>query len=672
MTIYRVESAEEPQYEFPSDWLAENQAAQTKALAAVRAASAALQRELESAARAIDGAPNSAGADQSTPSAASPTPRLAAQPPSKERASKDPAPGGTRANVLLSTISGPLADDAAEPDAEEWRAIHQAVQVALADASHSESTKSAMSALCLAVNPLVALLEAEKRFGTLIADQLHPRFVYFSSYKEIHGAVLLGRYLEGTAEKKAANAKPATPAEPESGVLESGERLDKRETIDNLFFLAGIEPQQLQGLRGKIGQLGQYLRRASRKLTDAIQPTWLGESRISAEVEFGDDILRVKIADIGPDGTRIREQLLQRRSQGFRWYFSFHVNFTAETQRGNLKEAILLLDEPGLHLHPAQQSGVLEVMRQLSTRNQLLYSTHSPFMIGAFDLGSLFVVEPSSVAPAAQVSESFWDADPNTILPILHALGAQQLRPVRDPSLARALPPVVVLEGETDALYLKTVNCVFRAECERDTKRPVLDVEFFGTKGAPKIGPCARLHSKMGHRVVAVYDNEPDARRHAKELRESGMPEGSVLHIEVEAKPECDIEDMFGEGRYLKAVNEVYRPLLRSARFTPVTTTDLKRVRGADPSLIRIVPAIERIWAEHATDGWGAFSKGKVCEHLCVSLLEDARFEDRIAERFEGLFKRINDAAAKQVGPPSAESPPPSEAGPLPDEPGRS
>jgi len=39
------------------------------------------------------------------------------------------------------------------------------------------------------------------------------------------------------------------------------------------------------------------------------------------------------------------------RSRGFQWFFSFYLVFLVESRKAH-KDAILLLDEPGLHLHP--------------------------------------------------------------------------------------------------------------------------------------------------------------------------------------------------------------------------------------------------------------------------------------------------------------------------------
>ena len=50
--------------------------------------------------------------------------------------------------------------------------------------------------------------------------------------------------------------------------------------------------------------------------------------------------MSVVISDVHKDGTITNTGLLNRRAEGFKWTFSFIVNFAAETQRSELKEAI--------------------------------------------------------------------------------------------------------------------------------------------------------------------------------------------------------------------------------------------------------------------------------------------------------------------------------------------
>ena len=71
---------------------------------------------------------------------------------------------------------------------------------------------------------------------------------------------------------------------------------------------------------------------------------------------------------------------LEERSRGFQWFFSFDL-MMMHGRKNTFKGSIVLLDEPGLHLHPDAQEDLLRLLEKYSEDNTLLYTTHLPFMI---------------------------------------------------------------------------------------------------------------------------------------------------------------------------------------------------------------------------------------------------------------------------------------------------
>ena len=71
---------------------------------------------------------------------------------------------------------------------------------------------------------------------------------------------------------------------------------------------------------------------------------------------------------------------LGTRSRGFVWFFSF-LAWYADVQRQK-QRVILLLDEPGLSLHAKAQGDLLRYFEaEIMGSHQLIYTTHSPFMV---------------------------------------------------------------------------------------------------------------------------------------------------------------------------------------------------------------------------------------------------------------------------------------------------
>ena len=88
-----------------------------------------------------------------------------------------------------------------------------------------------------------------------------------------------------------------------------------------------------------------------------------------------------RILDIRVENQRTGVSLpLENRSKGFNWFFSFLVWFM-KIQEDRNATYILLLDEPGLNLHAKAQNDLLKFLADLSNNYQIIYTTHSPFMI---------------------------------------------------------------------------------------------------------------------------------------------------------------------------------------------------------------------------------------------------------------------------------------------------
>src|SRR5690606_36906837 len=75
------------------------------------------------------------------------------------------------------------------------------------------------------------------------------------------------------------------------------------------------------------------------------------------------------------------------------WFFSFLVWFS-QMKANYADKLIVLLDEPGLTLHGKAQKDLLRYIREkLQPEYQVIYTTHSPFMLDIENIFSLRTVE---------------------------------------------------------------------------------------------------------------------------------------------------------------------------------------------------------------------------------------------------------------------------------------
>lgn len=72
----------------------------------------------------------------------------------------------------------------------------------------------------------------------------------------------------------------------------------------------------------------------------------------------------------------------EERSNGLKWYLNMYIQILSKTHSSNIENYIILIDEPGVYLHVNAQKEVLKLFEDFKTKdNQVIYTTHSPFMI---------------------------------------------------------------------------------------------------------------------------------------------------------------------------------------------------------------------------------------------------------------------------------------------------
>ena len=302
------------------------------------------------------------------------------------------------------------------------------------------SPENQFSNLLSGVNERIAL-------ENFISEELHPRFVYFSDYKKIYGNINLDEYLREESGEQTSS-------------IEYVEEFDKAETVRNLFYLAELNMKELDEVKETPSKCIKLLNTASNRLTNKLNPAWKGDP-IHVDLRYNPgNIMSIVISDIHRDGTVTNTGLLNRRAEGFKWTFSFIVNFAAETQRAELKEAILLLDEPARNLHPTQQMGISDLLKNLAGSNQVLYATHSPFMIFDYTPGNLLVVELDNRKHLSRIFYDYWNAGDKTLTPILYGLSRGLVESIIDREIGTNSRPVIIVETMSDAMYLNALSLI--------------------------------------------------------------------------------------------------------------------------------------------------------------------------------------------------------------------
>jgi predicted ATP-dependent endonuclease of OLD family len=302
-------------------------------------------------------------------------------------------------------------------------------------------------------------------------------------------------------------------------------------------------------------------------------------------------------------------------STGFQWFFSFLAAFSEYEFRET--PVIILLDEPALGLHAKAQGDFLRFIEErLAPRHQVIYTTHSPFMIQPGKLERVRLVEDTGQEAGAKVSKDVMTTDPDTLFPLQGALGydiAQHLF-IREHNL--------VVEGTSDFTYLTVISDFLKSKTgwayldERWSVVPVGGADYI-----PSF--VALLGNYLD--VTVLVDSQKAGHQRLINLASQGyLHKKRIVTIgEVLGRKLSDIEDVFTIEDYLRIYNKAFGKNLRP--------DDLK---GSDPIVNRIArhEGIEKF--DH---GQPADTLLRYRDELLPKLSEDT------LKRFEKLFVRINE-----------------------------
>ena len=458
-----------------------------------------------------------------------------------------------------------------------------------------------------------------------IETNLHPRFVYFSDYKKIIGNINLNEY--GRMADK-------------SSIEFSEDEFDKTETVDNLFYLAELDINELEECKNSPSQLIKLLNTCGKRLTEKLNPAWKGDA-IHVELRLNpNNIMSVVISDVHKDGTVTNTGILNRRAEGFKWTFSFIVNFAAETQRAELKEAILLLDEPARNLHPTQQRGISDLLKNLAGSNQVLYATHSPYMIFDYAPGNLLVVELDKKKHLSRIYYDYWNADDLTLTPILYGLSRGLVESIVDREIGYNSRPVIIVETMADTMYLNAFDKFLE-----DPNISMNPLNIVAAYNKNSVLPLAIFYRNHGYNTFVLLDNTKESRDISAQLVANEFTKIQTIFFEHDGKALQSIEDYMLPDDYLYAVNQTYAIKLRKEGYVNLTNEFIKSKNKTG-----ILEGLESIWSEHKEDEWENFDSEEVCRYICEKIAtNEAEFlTDKTKDRIRSLYRLIAERIRQQ------------------------
>lgn len=309
-----------------------------------------------------------------------------------------------------------------------------------------------------------------------------PKLWYFSDYFSLPSRINLKDFAAG---------KPT-------------ERLSSEEyrIAKALFELSGLQISDIQS-ESNFEVFKAQLEATSNSITDEMFEYWTTNQNLEIRFDIEHAVNDARYLNIRIYNSKHRVTLpLKNRSKGFLWFFSFLVWFS-KIQGDKKSKYILLLDEPGLSLHASAQSDLLRFIdEKLAPEYQVIYTTHSPFMIDSLKLNEVRTVyDTQNPKIGSIVSEAVEEKDSDTLFPLQAALGytiAQNLY-VSQQNL--------LVEGISDLVYLTHFSSILK---DMGKEGLADDVTIVPVGGADKIATFISLMRGNELSTVCLLDTFTD------------------------------------------------------------------------------------------------------------------------------------------------------------------
>lgn len=448
-----------------------------------------------------------------------------------------------------------------------------------------------------------------------------PKFVYFNEYYQMRGHENIEALKQRVEQNKLKRSD-----HPLLGLVESA-RLNFDELLD---------PKRTQWLVNKLEGAGNHLGKKILKYWSQNKHLQTRFDVRPAQPKDPEDMRTGTNIWAGVyDSRHMVTTNLGTRSRGFVWFFSF-LAWYSRLQRKNEK-VILLFDEPGLFLHAKAQEDLLRYFElELKPHHQLIYSTHSPFMVDPKNFKRVRIVQDKGIdtleellpdEEGTKVLTDVLEASGDSLFPLQGALGYE---------IHQTLfvgPNSLVVEGVSDLLYIQTISATLQKKGHTGLS-PEWTITPVG--GADKVPTfIALLGAQKGLNIATLIDIQKKDHQTIENLYKKKLLKKTHVFTfaDFTNQHEADIEDMFEANFYKTLVNEEFSKEL----LAPIKLGDLNN------KILRIIVRFEDHFKKYPLKGNAEFNHYRPARYFSENIGSlESKISDKTLERFKAAFDKLN------------------------------
>lgn len=389
-----------------------------------------------------------------------------------------------------------------------------------------------------------------------------PKFVYYSNYGNLSTRIYLPNVIKWLKGETVSGIEANEDQIRTLRVLFDFVKLDPKEILDlgkdpkilamERNYNRNVIPTATEIAKAENDKEERsiLLQSASGELTRQFKDWWKqGEYKFRFEADG--DYFRIWVSD----SIRTDEVGLELRSTGLQWFLSFYLIFLVESQE-NHKDAILLLDEAGLTLHPLAQKDLSRFFENLSASNQIINTTHSPFIVDPTNIDRCRVVYMDDKGYTVASSDLRQGADSlneKSIYAVHAAMGLS----VSDILLQGCQS--IVVEGPSDQYYLNSIKTFLIKEKLISPKQEIVFIPSGGVKGIP--GVVSIISGKDEKLPFVIVDSDKSGQNAFKKLTSALYKDQTERIIEIKNivnMSDSEIEDLIPIDLLLRGINRLF------------------------------------------------------------------------------------------------------------------
>lgn len=308
------------------------------------------------------------------------------------------------------------------------------------------------------------------------------------------------------------------------------------EALKTMFELAGFKNIKEAITKYKEGnnyhKFNNFLEKVAEQTTSHFRDIWKEYKNIEFTLNLNHSTIVTGIKETNTFS-------FQQRSDGFKRFVTFLLMISATYKNNELRDAILLIDEPDVSLHPSGIRYLRDELIKISKHNTVLVSTHSIFLIDNNNLSRHYIVKKEKeVTKIEEVNED------NIVTEevIYNALGFSFYETLQKRNIVfegwrdKHLFKKAISKSSTDLVELKEFFAPFGVS------------HIHGVKEAKSVAPVLEL---AGRDFILISDNDKAAQDRKKEFVKEKVNGTWYTYKDVDPKCEAVSGEDFLKQEYI-------------------------------------------------------------------------------------------------------------------------